>query len=450
MFRRALLRLRWRRIARDDRGAVAVLAVVVMPVVLGFGALGIDASHLYLNRNLLQTTADSAARAAADHLGNTAQVIGAARYYAGRNMPTQRYGDVLPAANVQLGIWNGNTRTFVPTADAAAANAVEVTTVRDVPLTLARIWGSDTSMVQARAVAALVGVPGEACVLALGLNGLGEENAADSLHFQGASGLAVNSPGCAFATNSQHADSVKITGNPGCGDVHLYSVYSRATSAYLGNICLEDPPRFRQNRFVDPYAGFQIPNGLSFPTLPNQQGNNSVTLQPGIYTQNIRYTGNFDVYLDPGVYVFKGEFSIGGSVRLHGEGVTLIYAPDNWDYDTPIEPIIEASETVDPVAGNSRMTISAPTTGDTAGLALVVLGGPKLDLRGNGTISIDGSVYAPHSLVETGGNGELITDNCLQIVGNRVMFSGSASFTNEGCDDMNVPQIERLVSSLVM
>ncbi len=56
--------------ARQCQGAIAPLTAVVMTVIIGFAAIGLDVGSFYLARRTLQTTADLAAIAAANDIGN--------------------------------------------------------------------------------------------------------------------------------------------------------------------------------------------------------------------------------------------------------------------------------------------------------------------------------------------------------------------------------------------
>jgi uncharacterized membrane protein len=55
---------------RQCQGAIAPLTAVVMTVIIGFAAIGLDVGSFYLARRTLQTTADLAAIAAANDIGN--------------------------------------------------------------------------------------------------------------------------------------------------------------------------------------------------------------------------------------------------------------------------------------------------------------------------------------------------------------------------------------------
>lgn len=70
------LRSRWRELLADEKGAIAPLAILLLPVLLGFCALVLDVGLIYANRRALQNAADGAALAAVRELQQ--ELLGAA------------------------------------------------------------------------------------------------------------------------------------------------------------------------------------------------------------------------------------------------------------------------------------------------------------------------------------------------------------------------------------
>jgi Flp pilus assembly protein TadG len=175
------LRGMWR--SRDERGSIAVIAAVTLPILLGFAALAIDLSHVYVVRNELQNAADAGALAGARVLYNdsgtsvneNANQVGydAAVANRGQKIPVEVNWQSGNEGDVQRGHWSFATRTFTPNASLAPVelwnvsteeldantdfiNAVRVRTRREAnPVTLffARIFGKDTGRLSAEAVA---------------------------------------------------------------------------------------------------------------------------------------------------------------------------------------------------------------------------------------------------------------------------------------------------------
>ena len=116
------VRLTMRSLAR--RPGFTAVVVLTLGVVLGIGALAVDGANLYLQRDRLQATADAAALAAAAVLPDATAAKNMALDYATKNMPAERYGNVLAIADIVVGNWNGQTRTFAPAGNPHVAEDV--------------------------------------------------------------------------------------------------------------------------------------------------------------------------------------------------------------------------------------------------------------------------------------------------------------------------------------
>lgn len=97
-----------RRIAREQRGAMAVAVGVLLPALLGFGAIAVDVANWYVHKRELQTQADAGALAGAAYFKYPcvdAPIAAAAQSYAGTdhnkftNVPAADSTFLLNAAN---------------------------------------------------------------------------------------------------------------------------------------------------------------------------------------------------------------------------------------------------------------------------------------------------------------------------------------------------------------
>lgn len=146
-----------RRFLTDRDGAIAAISAVSLVVILGMGALAIDMSYAYSERNLLQVTASAAALAAAPELSDQPEMVAKALAYAEANMPAARHGSVLDGSDVVRGNWNPASKTWTP--GVMPYNAVQVTTRRSgangnqLDLFLAPILGLESLDMEASAVA---------------------------------------------------------------------------------------------------------------------------------------------------------------------------------------------------------------------------------------------------------------------------------------------------------
>ena len=145
----------------DEAGGVMPVAVLMLGVVLGMGALAIDSTRGFAARDQLQAAADAAALAGASASGNRAGASVVALDFAGKNAPYGA-GSILEANDVELGNWDADTKTFTPTGS-ANFTAVRVTTRMSqaqgnaMQSSLASIMGIDSFDVAASAIATVDG-----------------------------------------------------------------------------------------------------------------------------------------------------------------------------------------------------------------------------------------------------------------------------------------------------
>jgi Flp pilus assembly protein TadG len=123
-------------IRNDRKGSMGVVVALIIPAVLGFGAMAVASSYLYYRSTVLRQTVSSAALAAATQLttyytsgtGSTSAVVSAAQTIATANTPGASFGTVVPASSVVIGNWNAATSTFTSLASSGGTspNAVQV------------------------------------------------------------------------------------------------------------------------------------------------------------------------------------------------------------------------------------------------------------------------------------------------------------------------------------
>jgi Flp pilus assembly protein TadG len=147
------------------RGAVLVLAAILMVVVLGIVAFAVDLGYILLAKTQLQVAADAAALAAASSIGDrdklieNAQEIGELNHVGGSAVKIQ-------SADVVVGTWDSNqanpSNRFAPLADQSQpSNAVKVTARADgttaetpaVPLFFAKVLNKRSANITAEAIA---------------------------------------------------------------------------------------------------------------------------------------------------------------------------------------------------------------------------------------------------------------------------------------------------------
>ncbi len=144
---------RFERRCKRDRGGMATLCAVLIPVLVGLGTLAIDQGYYGYRSLLLKQTTQNAALAAAQQIytyyttGKPTTVQSTATTYGGYNMPSAQYGSVVLKSNVTLGTWSNGAFT----AGGTNPTAVQVTGLNTtansnpVPLFLGSFFGRPTA-----------------------------------------------------------------------------------------------------------------------------------------------------------------------------------------------------------------------------------------------------------------------------------------------------------------
>jgi uncharacterized membrane protein len=135
---------------KDERGATAVLAAVLLTVLIGFAALGIDVGTAFTDRRKAQATADLAAIAAVSDLANADKAAAGTiqrNHHASGTTHRIEYG--IYTADPKI----APSRRFAPS-NVASANAARVTLDTTTPLFFARVLtGKDRLPIQTNATA---------------------------------------------------------------------------------------------------------------------------------------------------------------------------------------------------------------------------------------------------------------------------------------------------------
>ncbi len=151
-------------LGKNESGATAVYAAVVLALLIMFAGLAVDVNYLYGVRNELHNAADAGALAGASMLfDNDGELTpGKAGIEADRVASSNTTGNQnVDVTIVEIGSWDFVTRKFDSDADEELINAVRVQTERtDTPSFFAKILGFDDFFVSADAVA-YIGYAGE-------------------------------------------------------------------------------------------------------------------------------------------------------------------------------------------------------------------------------------------------------------------------------------------------
>lgn len=393
--------------AQNRRGAVAILAAITLPVLVGGMALGTEASFWYLSQRKLQQASDLAAYAAATQLRSgrdETTMAAAANLIAGRS--GARSGeDVL-------------TMTYPPTNGAFAgdSNAVHVALTRSQVRFFTLIYSNDEVAISAQSIAAVQG-GGDACLLAL------DSTASGAITVTGSS--TVNFDGCDVATNSNAEDAFLMSG--GAVEMTTGCVNSVGGAVTTGNLNLTDCPAPREQAPVieDPYADVAQPEVSGICSASSVGKNKQVTVVTPGEVSNLgiplkRFCGGLStkgiVHLQAGLYIIDGgTLRVNAGSVMFGSGVTFF--------------LTNGAEIA--FNGNSILHIDAPTSGALSGILFF---GDRDDvgvshlINGSASSVLSGAFYTPSADLDyrgnfTGSNG------CTQVITRRISFSGNSALT---------------------
>lgn len=400
----------------DETAAVAVIAAMVFPIVVGGLGLGAETGYWYLSQRKLQHAVDVSAHAAGVRLraGDSKTAIDAAT----QSVAT---GSGFSTA---VGTMQVNTP---PLSGAKAGNAasVEVILTETRQRLLSSVLSNTPIVIRTRAVASIV-PQSKACVLALSPVASGAVTVTGS--------TTVSLTGCDVAANSNAADAFLMSGSSaGLSASCVYAVGGAVTTAGLSlNPCTATKTQAPVVR--DPYANVPEPSAIG-PCMNKNVGspNGTTTLTPtdtqtsGV--KSMRFCNGLDakgtVNFSPGIYIIEnGSLSFNGgdvnataNVSLIGQGVTF-YLRSGADLK---------------LGGSVSLSLSAPTSGPYAGILFFgsrTSAGASQTVSGNSGSTLQGAVYMPSSNVTFTGSSST-TGGCTQIVAATVTFTGNSNLKSD-------------------
>ena len=383
---------RFAAIRAAEKGNVAIIFALSMPLIVGAGGLGVETSFDYLQQVHLQGAADAAAYAAAleNRDGSSIAVITGAATDAATNNG-----------------WAATTGTLVvhnPPASGAntAPTAVEVLLSQTQPRFFSAYFSATPLVARARAVA-VYQTAANACILAL------NKAASGAVQVQGSASL--NLTNCDVMSNSLADDAVNVWGS---ANLTADCIASAGGVSQKGGITLTgcksvitQAPRAR-----DPFAGLAVPSPGTKRNIPGGNGKSTVNLSPGSYANGMDLSGK--VALAAGTYyVSGGDVKVNAGADVSGSGVTIYLA---------------AGSQVS-MNGNATVSLTAPTSGTYSGI--LFFGDPTATsgsnvFNGNATSNLTGDIYFPTQSVTYQGNFSG-SGGCTQIVADTVQWTGNAT-----------------------
>ena len=396
-----------RRFLAERSGAVVPIAAAGLAMAAAVGALAIDMSRAYSVQNELQTAVDAAALAAAHDLRDPELVRRTARRLVEARFPPETQGEVLADRDVEIGTWDPEQKSFTP--GNTRPNALRLTARRaeangnPQPTTLARVIGYASLDLEASATAA-VSSSLPLCLLAL------NPTAANAIEAAGSAAMIADD--CVVYANSSDSDAI-----------HARAAASISASAICahggvkGAGRMSPAPETGCSRLADPLADLPTPSRWPPMHCDNTSGVFSgaiVQLDPGIYCGGIDVTSGTTIRLRPGVYqLIDAPFKAASNTKITGEGVLIHLRGSNGVID---------------LAGTPELDLSAPTSGDYAGVVFYAdrsQSGLTHTITGNADMKIDGTLYAPTGRIAYTGNSRAAIT---MMIADTIRFNGNSSF----------------------
>ena len=413
------VKLFWRR--KD--GAVLAYTAILMPIFLGFIALGFDIASWHIDKRRTQTMADSGAVAAAiaGHRAEIEEGASASEIVTAANAAVldaiERNGFDADAGEtyfVNMPPLSGQT--------AGQAGAIEVIVRTPLPLLLSALMTTEAKFASSRAVALVSG--GDSCLFAL------SPDAEGAIKLAGGASVEL---GCGVFANSDDPEAIQVVGG-GC----LTATAVVTAGGSVGDCIIITPMGDvveQASQQLDPLSHIETPEwaGCDHTAKINITGSADVTLKPGVYCKGVSITTSGTVTFEEGLYIFDGAgINIGSSATVVNEpgdtvdpefpgGVMFFFTINTTQADNFS------------IAAQADVTFNAPRGGVYNGVFFYqdrdVTGSINHNFTGGVTMDIDGIIYAANQDIKYSGGAESRDSNTF-IVASTITFTGQSTLTN--------------------
>jgi hypothetical protein len=367
---------------KNECGQSIILIAITIAMLCGVAALVVDTNMVSVAEGQLQNAADAAALAAANDLPSASRARSSAEKYAELN-----------------GVSAANTTTTTPYN--GDANKVEVVCTQTVSYTFARVFGLESKVVSARAVAVKTGMTGGCFGYALfsggtGLMGLYSSNLEidGSAHANGSAFISGNNQeitGNMEAVTSFEAYISKLTIGGTCQAASLV-VPDNSGSIHVGN------------RVSSPSAVIPMPD---FSAGVKEEADASGTSYMINEWETQVFCGN-GINIDKSIYV-NGGITIAGS-SFKGEGT---------------------------ICAKKNIGISGNTLKSTSGTAVCIYSVDGDISFSSSGLTIYGTLYAPNGKIGIYGNNITIYG---RVIAKEIIISGSNVAIISGSGDLGFLQ----------
>ncbi len=352
---------RWITRLKDESGNVLVIAALSMTALLGFVALATDVGVLYRGQRNAQIAADSAAIGASVsylHTGSTTSAVAAGKSAASANGVT----DGTSGASVTISI------PPIDGPNTGSAGFVEAQITQPRNTLFMRMFGINTVTVGTRAVA---GTPtnGKACIWIMAPSG-------PSLHLQGS--YDIEAPGCGVYVNSPSSQAFGDTGNGGTVNAAFLDVVGNSTPAHQTS---PTPATVNSAPRKSPWGDF---DGDSPSNCTHTISGTTTITSSNVASLVTSFMGAGNVVCFSGAATFSGV-TIGSDTSGKDSSGDTVYTADVANRGVLLFQnglTLSGTNSIYGAAvdmyggqftqGNSVLNIVAPTTGNMAGIALLM------------------------------------------------------------------------------
>jgi hypothetical protein len=421
-------------------GASATIVAIVLPTLIGFGALAAETGLWYTIKIQNQSAADAAAISAAY------EVI------AGRR---NLISDLIPAASeaaAQNGYMGSTPEVIYPYSGSTFSDGIAVKLQQTQKSLLAVLFLPAISITN-QAVAA-VKVLDNSCILTLGTSSTDVEIAAST---------RLDMPNCSIATNSNSTAAIKLNANT--------SSLVAATLATAGEISLEgnpidpaappsefslrSPARIGAPIVADPYLSTLthslLTTGMPASGYCTATTTSTIIAYPSAncVIPGLHIAPGYTVDLSPGTYWVTGNLIVRSTGVLKcstcdnvkGIGVTII--------------LTTRGNTIGYVSiTDGILNLNAPNSGPFAGLVIAQdangltsstsYRSSHSSITGGLNATLNGLVYFPKSSMTFYGNPSTAGPKCLILVVNWLDVIGNSSLDSAGCASMGLANLPRV------
>jgi Flp pilus assembly protein TadG len=354
-------------IAEREASVLPAFTLALIPLLAGVGA-AIDYSRASHLQTSLRAVLDSAVLAGA-HDGSNTWTNTATNFFNG---------------NVQTWGASVGSPAFSLTSDRAYSGSVSAT----VPTDFLGILGINSIKISATATAAVTSKSG-AYYCALALN----SSAPAALKLTGNTSITIKAPKCVLQDNSSDGDSVDMTGNASISSTENCFAGGIETSE---NSTISPLPDAACTAIPDPFANYPRPAvGPCDYANFSLSGDQTVTLQPGVYCGGMNFSGPVNVTFAPGLYVVKDGIITESGGSFTGNGVTFFLTGQGASVQ---------------LSGQANWHLVAPTSGPLAGFAIFLdpngptgVAGDFSTLSGQAELYFEGIIYLPKQRVTVTG-----------------------------------------------